>query len=455
MKVLFVEYAFEKMFNSGPAALSAVLKRAGHDVALLPADPKLSREDFLQQLAAHGPDLVASSAMTFQWEGVKRFLQFVRDVSDVPVVVGGYHPTFWPDEVIEHPAVNYLCRGEGEGAILDLAEALENGGDPAKIKNLWVRAKDGTVHKNDLRPTVANLDDLPFWDREIFRFEEFMEDVASMTMFHEKYIIPVAAGRGCPYTCTYCSNTALLKMYKGNGRFVRHRSVPHLIKELEFLVKRYPKVRFFEFWDEIFALHPRWLEEFSIAYSDSVNLPYSVFLRLEQCNDATLGHLADSNCRLILMGVEAGNKDYRKEHLNRKMANERIVKAFHKVRDFGMESVALNMIGLPHETPELIRETLELNRQIDPDILCVFIFQAFPGTPLHEYCREQGLLPAASAPVSWYEEPDCALQQKSISQEDLMQCLQEFRELQWELERKRGKRPEIQAIEPIGFTAGA
>ena len=119
-----------------------------------------------------------------------------------------------------------------------------------------------------------------------------------------------------------------------------------------------------------------------------------------------------------------------------------------------METVALNMIGLPHETPDLIRQTLELNREIDPDILCVFIFQAFPGTPLHDYCRDQGLLPAASAPVSWYEEPDCALRQPSITQEQLMECLQEFRELQWELERKRGKRPEILAAEPIGFTAG-
>jgi len=447
MKILFVEYSFDKMFNSGPAALSAVLKRAGHEVALLPVNPKSSREEFLAEFEAQAPDLVACSAMTFQWEGIKVFTRHLREASDVPIVLGGYHPTFWPEEVIDHPSVDFLCRGEGEGAIVELADALEAGSDPSSIGNLWIQGKNGRITKNPIRPTVGNLDELPYWDREIYRFEEFMESVASMTMFHEKYIIPVAAGRGCPYTCTYCSNTALLKMYKGNGRFVRHRSVPHLLGELEFLVERYPKVRFFEFWDEIFALNPKWLAEFSEAYAGSVNLPYSVFLRIEQCNDTTLGYLADSNCRLALMGVEAGSTEYRQKYLNRKMDNERLVRAFRKVREYGIESVALNMIGLPHETPELIRETIALNRELDPDILCVFVYQAFPGTPLHDYCREQGLLPPANAPVSWYEEPDCALQQESISRDALYRCLQEFRELQWEQERKRGHR------EPAGREA--
>lgn len=454
MKVLFVEYSFDKMFNSGPAALSAVLKRAGHDVALLPANPGLSKDDFLRRFQEHDADLVACSSMTFQWEGVKRFTGFVREVSSVPIVVGGYHPTFWPDEVIATDSVDFLCRGEGEGAIVDLADTLAAGGDPSKIANLWVK-QDGDVVKNAIRPTVANLDDLPYWDRDIYRFEEFMENVASMTMFHEKYIIPVAAGRGCPYTCTYCSNTALLKMYKGNGRFVRHRSVPHLIGELEYLVERYPKARFFEFWDEIFALNPKWLGEFADAYRQSVHLPYSVFLRLEQCNDTTLGYLADSNCRLVLMGVEAGNTEYRKEILNRKMSNEKIVRAFRKVREFGMESVALNMIGLPHETSDLIRESIDLNRELDPDILCVFVYQAFPGTPLHDFCQKEGLLPSVHAPVSWYEEPDCALEQASITQDQLMECLQEFRELQWDLERKRAKRQAAGEAAPMAFSGGA
>ena len=78
----------------------------------------------------------------------------------------------------------------------------------------------------------------------------------------------------------------------------------------------------------------------------------------------------------------------------------------------------------------------------------MFVYQAFPGTPLHDYCRDNGLLPAEHAPVSWYEEPDCALQQKSITQDELMECLQEFRELQWELERKRGKRAPSDAAVP-------
>jgi radical SAM superfamily enzyme YgiQ (UPF0313 family) len=184
-----------------------------------------------------------------------------------------------------------------------------------------------------------------------------------------------------------------------------------------------------------------------VEYSRSLGLPFSVFLRIEQCNDRTLGLLAEANCRLVLLGVEAGNEEYREKYLNRKMKNQRIVEAFARVREHGIESVALNMIGLPHETPELIRETIDLNRRLDPDVLCVFIYQAFPGTPLHEYCLKEGLLPPVNAPVTWYEEPDCALRQPSIGQDALMECLQEFRELQWELERKRGKPRSVRTAE--------
>jgi len=446
MRILFVEFAFEKLFNSAVAALSAFLKREGHEVELLCTGPKTSADEYCAELGRRSFDLLAFSCMSFQWEGVKRCASLARTVTGAPIIVGGYHPTFWPEEVIGEEGVDILCRGEGEGAMLDLVRALQEGRDTTAIPNLWVK-RDGVVHRNPLRPTIGDLDTLPYWDREIYDFDRFLETVASITIFHEKYIIPVAAGRGCPYTCTYCSNTALLQMYKGNGRFTRHRSVPHLLGELEGLVRRFPKVRFFEFWDEIFALNPRWLEEFSARYRDSVGLPFSVFLRIEQCSDHSLGLLADANCRLVLLGVEAGNEEYRAKYLNRKMANRRIVEAFARIRHHGLESVALNMIGLPHETPELVRETIELNREIDPDLLCVFVYQAFPGTPLHDLCLEQGLLPPVHAPMTWYEEPDCALQQTSISREELMACFQEFRELQWEIERKRGKRGQTHEAE--------
>ncbi len=440
MHVLFVEFSFEKLFNAGVAALSALLKREGHEVSLIRVDHHSTEAAFAKELASKPADLVAFSAMTFQWPGVKRFTEWSRTVTSTPILVGGYHPTFWPDEVIQHPPVDMICRGEGEGPLRDVARALQSGDDLSQIPNLWVK-KEGQILRNECRPLVDDLDTLPHWDRELFNYGELMERTAAATIFHEKYIMPVAAGRGCPYNCTYCSNHGLMTLYRGKGKLTRVRSVDYFLDEIRMLLGRYPKIRLFEFWDEIFGVDKHWLREFSVKYGSEIHVPFTAFLRVELATEEVVDLMAYAGCKTALFGVEEGNEEYRKRYLNRRMSNRVIVDAFRRCRERGIETLALNMIGLPYETPELIRETIELNRELDPDVLCVFIFQAFPGTDLYELCAKEGYLPPDdSALLPWIENPNVHLLQDSISNEDLMECYREFRELQAEIERKRGRR---------------
>ncbi len=440
MRTLFVEFSFEKLFNSGVAALSAMLKREGHQSDLIRVDHRTSEEDYLKELKSKDFDLLAFSAMSFQWPGVKRFAEISKKATAVPMICGGYHPTFWPEEVIQFPHLDMLCRGEGEGAMLDLVNAMESGGDVSKIPNLWVR-KDGEIFRNECRPLIDDLDALPDWDRDLFNFDELLKRTASATIFHEKNIMPVAAGRGCPYNCTYCSNHGLMTLYRGKGKLTRVRSVDRFIVELRTLLERYPQVQLIEFWDEIFGVDKHWLREFAMKYGSEIRVPFTAFLRVELATDEVTDLLAHAGCKIALFGVEEGNEDYRKRYLNRRMSNKVIVDAFRRCRERGIETLALNMIGLPYETPELIRETINLNRQIDPDVLCVFIFQAFPGTDLYDLCAKEGYLPPTEQGlIPWYENPDVHIRQESITREELMQCYHEFRELQAEVERKRGRR---------------
>jgi anaerobic magnesium-protoporphyrin IX monomethyl ester cyclase len=440
MHVLFVEFSFEKLFNSGIAALMAFLRREGHSFDLLRVDHRTTEEEYLRALRSRQFDLLGFSAMSFQWPGVKQFSTWSRKETRAPIIVGGYHPTFWPEEVIQHPEVDFVCRGEGEGAMIDLVRATEAGGDVTKIPNLWVK-KDGEIHRNECRPLIDDLDSLPHWEREIFNFEDLMERTAAATIFHEKHVMAVAAGRGCPYNCTYCSNHGLMTLYRGKGKLTRVRSVDYFLGEIRELLERFPSIKMFEFWDEIFGVDKHWLREFAMKYGTEVHVPFTAFLRVELATDEVCDLLAQAGCRTALFGVEEGNEEYRKRYLNRRMSNKVIADAFRRCRERNIETVALNMIGLPYETPELIRETIALNRQIDPDVICVFIFQAFPGTDLYDLCVKEGYLPPAeSGMVPWYDNPDVHIRQESITREELMQCYHEFRQLQSEIEQKRGGR---------------
>ena len=153
----------------------------------------------------------------------------------------------------ESRAAVLLCRGAGEGALLDLVEALEQGKDYRNIPNLWVRGQNGEICKNDPRPLIADLDALPFWDREVFHIGAHLQKEGALGITVHKGIMPVAAGRGCPFRCTYCTNEPLQEIYRGKGIFVRKRSVENIISELKTLKENYP-VEVFEFWDEDFSV---------------------------------------------------------------------------------------------------------------------------------------------------------------------------------------------------------
>lgn len=431
MHVAFFNYTEFREFHPGISALSAFLKREGHSTAIKNLTHLSKPEEFLEFIRRENPDLLAFTVMTFQWDPVKKLSALAKEHFDLVTVVGGYHPTFFPDEVIRHPSIDYLVRGEGELPLLELVRALGEGKGVRTVPNLWAKDKEGRVDANEVRPLIQDLDSLPFWDRDLFDFHRLLTEPAKATLAHTPNTMPVAAGRGCPYRCTYCCNGSLIDLYRGKGKFVRHRSVGHLLREMRDLKERY-NVKIFEFYDEQIEVNFKWLQELAERYPKEVGIPFSVCLRVENANRKTLSLLRKAGCYSVWLGIECGNEKYRIKMLNRHHTNEQILKAFKLIKELGLQTVVFNMIGLPYETKEMIRETIALNREIWPNALLYFTFQAFRGTPLYELCKKEGFLPEKTS--YWYEVPDSALIQPSLPKEDLIEVWKEFRELQREIE---------------------
>ena len=102
--------------------------------------------------------------------------------------------------------------------------------------------------------------------------------------------------------------------------------------------------------------------------------------------------LRKAGCVRVHMAIETGDPWLRKEILNRDISDEQILEAFAFLRKAGLKTLAFNMLGLPQETEETIRKTVDLNRRIRPDWIPVTLFQPFPGTALFRFCEERGLL---------------------------------------------------------------
>ncbi len=394
MKVVFVYpdllegAAWRGYYYSGIGILSAVLKEAGHQTALFHLTQPPTREAFLEGLAGllpqEGPHLVGFSITSNMLPFLREWSPWVKEGwPDAWVIAGGVHPTLVPEETLALPGVDLVCVGEGEGAIVDLAEALEAGRSPSGIANLWWKRPDGTVERNPPRPLVE-LDALPFPDREIYDYAN---------LHHERQgEATMMVSRGCPYRCTYCCNEALREVYRGRGKAVRFRSVPLVLAELKQVLERYPFIRRFVFDDDILPLRMDWFREFAREYAREVGRPFACNLRPNLANEEVIRLLREAGCDEVRFGIESGNDLVRNDLLNRRVSREQIVRAFDLCHQAGMKVFAFNMVGLPGETVAQMLDTVKLNAAVRADITRVTIFYPYQRTELYRASREMGLL---------------------------------------------------------------
>lgn len=134
-------------------------------------------------------------------------------------------------------------QGEGEYALLEVANRFDEKKDLSTIENLWVKKKD-RIFRNDVRPLIVNLDELPFPDRNLYvKKYPFLRKSQKVFM----------VGRGCPFSCAYCFNHAFKKLYHNKGSFVRYRSPDYIIAEIK-EVKAQSPFRTVYFQDDTFGL---------------------------------------------------------------------------------------------------------------------------------------------------------------------------------------------------------
>lgn len=389
MKIVIVwtdigsDYTSYACFHFGVASIGTVLKEAGHEViTFCPTAPRPA-SDYAAYITDLEPDLLALSVMTVQWPFDAELVTEVKRLRpDLPVVAGGYHPSLAPEEVIGHPGVDFLIKGEGEWVLRDLAAALAAGRDPSGILGLWSKRADGQVVRNQMAMHIVDLDTLPDIDFSLFDIKAILKGRAGA--------YPMMAGRGCPFSCTYCCNPAWRCMHESQRYTSRFRSQERVLQEMERALASWPEVRYFEMADEVFTMRRDWLEPFLDEYEKRVHMPMSVMLRADSVDRDLLTRMRSAGIFQLRFGIEHGSEEFRRRVLNRRMSNQKLIDVFKMADDLGFETFGYVMVGLPHETPDLAEETVQLLRDINLCDSQISIYYPFPMTGLYDECVKQG-----------------------------------------------------------------
>jgi radical SAM superfamily enzyme YgiQ (UPF0313 family) len=356
--------------------LGSYLKDKGHKVRVIIGE---SSNAIIKKLSRS--EIAAFSIMTGMHRWALRIASDIKKELNLLTIFGGAHPTYFP-EIIKEEAVDIICRGEGEEALLDLANAIDNKQNIENIKNLWVK-KEGLIFENQLRPLMENLDLIPFQDREIY-----YNDYPVLKNNPHKIFI---AGRGCPFKCTFCFNEQLREMYKNNGNFIRFRSPLHVIKEIKEVKSKYGIETVF-FYDDIFTLNRKWLREFINVYSQDVCLPFYCAGRADILTEEIIKLLKVGGCKGISFAIESGNEEIRNKILGKKITNKQIIEAAAFIKKSGIKFTTFNMIGIPGETIDNAIETIKLNIKIGTAYPRCSFLTPYPGTRIAEYAAKYGYL---------------------------------------------------------------
>ncbi|MEE9294278.1 MAG: radical SAM protein [Phycisphaerae bacterium] len=403
-KVLFVYPNVQRTRTAqvGIAVLSACLKRMGGQTRLFDSTT-LHRghemESFQRAVDEYQPDLLAYSVRSAEWSLVRELLALGKS-RGIRQIAGGPHPTHAPEETIPH--VDALVIGEGEGPITDIVRRLQAGESIAGIPNTWVNTPDGVV-KSPKRDLIPDLDILPLPDWRLFDDIHHRHSYIRDVMGDYEVVAAIEGSRGCPFTCTYCSNSALMESYAGHGSWRREKSPQRIMEELTSFRDTFGSLDFVYWVDEIWLTGLERLKRFRDLYKPLIGAPFSIMERPECVTEEKIKVIADAGLYCICIGLETGDEDLRTRLLDRRTKLDVLRRAFTLPKRYGIKVHAFTMLGLPGQDAASLMKTWRFMRDIMPHSAQFTIFFPLKGTRLHDQVVQMGLYDGKGTVEDVYE----------------------------------------------------
>lgn len=345
----------------GLAYVAGALEQAGHEVEI---EDRQVEFKFPQK-----PDLIGVTMVTPAFGEVKGLCRVIKSYwPDVPIVLGGPHPTVRPEDTLRDiPEADMVIVGEGERLINILAGAMVKFGRIPKAQQV---IKD--------KQKLVDLDTLPLPARHLLPMKQY-QITASRNKGHHAYTIIVA--RGCPFNCAFCCRL--------HGRKVRFHSIDRVIQEIELLVRDY-NAKEINLEADTITVNRAWMYALCDALIDTGlnhRVSWTCESRVDTVDEAMLRRMKLAGCWQISYGVETGSQrllDFIKKGITLQQVRE----TFRATKKVGINIRAFFMLGIPTETREESNATINLARKLKANWSQFTVCVPFPGTTLWEWCSD-------------------------------------------------------------------
>ena len=336
-------------------ALGAVLERK-YDYVIVDGN---AERDALAALRAHiaaGADVLAVTVMPGPQlaRAVPHSRALKREFPSLTVVWGGYFPTQHAEAILKDHAVDFVVRGHGELAFLQLLDALAQGADPRAILGVGSRSDDGRVTVNAL-PAIPHPEQLPAFPYHRLDITRYIRRT-----FLGSRTLPYHSSYGCPFFCNFC---AVVNMV--NGRWLAQSAAR--VADVAAMYAREWGVNAIEFYDNNFFTHEARTAEFAERIMP-LGLGWWGEARIDtllKYSDRTWCLMRDSGLKMVFMGAESGSADtLARMDKGGTMSPDKTLAMAQRMADYGIVPEFSFVLGNPPDPEGDVRQTIEFVRQV-------------------------------------------------------------------------------------------
>lgn len=378
----------------GIAYLASFLRKHGFTVDIMDAQFGMPEKEILNYIRQTDARAVGFSSLTSAFLKTTSLARLVREnFPDKLIILGGHHATIAGEDILAREnCYDLVVYGEGEETLLDIMNEFKAGNferdkflksdrSLSRIKGI-VFKKEGQVIQNSRSELISNLDGLPYPARDLLPMTRY---VPLPNQYRRLPVVHMVAIRGCPYSCTFCSNNAVF------GRKIRSRSPRGVIDEIRQVKKDYG-TREISFWDDTMTIQESWVEELcDRLIKDKLDITWTCYSRADAVEKDLLKKMKKAGCFNIFYGFESGSQRLL-DRIEKGINLAQIERANRLTKEAGIEVRASFMLGLPEETPALARETLKFAISLEPDYVQFSLTTPYPGTKLYQEAERYGRL---------------------------------------------------------------
>ncbi len=338
--------------------------------------------DFVDRVKGMEPDVilmeVSTPSIIYDLETAERLKE---ELPKTFLVFCGPHASYFHKSIIDnYRFVDACIRGEFEHAIRDVCLALEKGEPPSGVRGITFRHKGKTV-VNGERELIQDLDSFPFPDRDDFRIESYQQ-----AFYSGKKTALMISSRGCPYSCIYCLWPSTLTRHR-----YRSRSPKNIADEMEYLIKTRGVDEIF-FDDDEFTLDKARVRGMcEEILKRGIKVKWHCMGRVDAVDEKTLKGMKEAGCYQIFYGLESGSDKILKSS-GKGITREQMVRAVRLTQKTGIVAGGSFIFGLPEESRETVRETLDFAKGLRADWVQFCLAAPFPGTEFYDQAMREGLL---------------------------------------------------------------